>query len=355
MATHPPTPRPVSAQRYFVRRVAVGVAIGVLLILLGSLVGRVLGGGDGSPDRIGPGAPTDPAAARPVTDPTDQRSTDQSSTGGVDEGAVTAGGGVDEGALAAGVEAAGAVADEVAAVDDGAAAAPTDRRVPTVDDPARVLIMGDSGGGTFGPYLERLLGQTGVVASQLEYKVSSGLARPDFYDWHAALAEKVPAFDPDIVVITFGGNDGQFLADSSGRSVVGQARPDSDNAEWTAEYRARVRRVVEYLLDRPGLTLVWVGIPNHADPDVRFRMQVQDQAVKAELAEWPQVRFVDAWTRFEGRNGGFAQFVIDPRDGVGKSVRASDGFHLNQTGAEILAIDIAGVVFDELRERGADL
>ena len=100
---------------------------------------------------------------------------------------------------------------------------------------------------------------------------------------------------------------------------------------------------------------MWVGIPNHADPDVRFRMQVQDQAVKAELAEWPQVRFVDAWSRFEGRNGGFAQFVIDPRDGVGKSVRASDGFHLNQTGAEILAIDIAGVVFDELRERGADL
>lgn len=340
---HPPPRRPVSAQRYLVRRVAVGVVIGVLLILLWSLLGRVLGG-DGAQEQIGPapGGDASPSGESPI------------GVAGGSGGSGSGGSGGEE--LAAGVDAAGTVADDLATLADSEASdeAPS-ARVPTPDDPARVLIMGDSGGGTFGPYLERLLGETGLVASQLEYKVSSGLARPDFYDWNAALAEKVPAFEPDIVVITFGGNDGQFLADASGSSVVGQARTDSDNAEWIAEYRSRVRAVVEYLLDHDGLTLVWVGIPNHADPDVRFRMQVQDQAVKAELAEWPQVRFVDAWSRFEGRNGGFAQFVIDPRDGVGKSVRASDGFHLNQTGAEILAIDIAGVVLDELRERGADL
>jgi uncharacterized protein len=99
--------------------------------------------------------------------------------------------------------------------------------------------------------------------------------------------------------------------------------------------------------------VIWVGIPNHVDPDIRFRMQVQDEAVKAELAQHPSVRFVDAWNRFAGRNGGFAQFLIDPRDGQGKPVRAGDGFHLNQVGAEILAIDISLIVFDELRARGA--
>ena len=78
------------------------------------------------------------------------------------------------------------------------------------------------------------------------------------------------------------------------------------------------------------------------NPDVTARMAIQDQAAKAAAAERPEVIFIDTWKRFSGRDGGWAEFVIDPRDGEGKDVRADDGFHLNQTGAEILAIDIAG-------------
>ncbi len=69
----------------------------------------------------------------------------------------------------------------------------------------------------------------------------------------------------------------------------------------------------------------------------------------------PDVVFVDTWSRFSGRDGGWAEFVVDPRDKQGKDVRADDGFHLNQTGAEILAIDIAVEVQEVLRELGADL
>ena len=39
--------------------------------------------------------------------------------------------------------------------------------------------------------------------------------------------------------------------------------------------------------------------------------------------------------------------------GIGKDVRADDGFHLNENGAEILALDIAEVVKSDLRTRGA--
>ena len=65
--------------------------------------------------------------------------------------------------------------------------------------------------------------------------------------------------------------------------------------------------------------------------------------------------FVDTWTRFSGRDGNWAEFVVDPRDGVGKDVRADDGYHLNVTGAEILAIDIAVEVRDLLRDAGANI
>jgi uncharacterized protein len=225
-------------------------------------------------------------------------------------------------------------------------------RVPSAEDPARVLIVGDSDAGTFGPYLQQLLAATGIVETQLDYKVSSGLARPDFFDWPAELERVLPASDPDIVVVTFGGNDAQFLADGSGAAVVAQPRPDSDNGDWKAEYQQRAGAVMD-LLAQDGRSVIWVGIPNHIDPAVTFRMQLQDDAVRAAIAERPEIQFVDTWNRFRGRNGNFAQFVIDPRDGEGKAVRASDGFHLNQVGAEILAIDISQVVLDELRARGA--
>ena len=80
-----------------------------------------------------------------------------------------------------------------------------------------------------------------------------------------------------------------------------------------------------------------------------------DEVVRAESAKRPKVVFIDTWRRFSGRNGGWAEYVVDPRDGEGKAVRREDGFHLNVTGAEILALDIAEVIKNDLRTRGAQI
>ncbi len=228
--------------------------------------------------------------------------------------------------------------------------------VPSAGDPALVLIAGDSDAGTFGPYLDTLMGDTGVVRTQLDYKVSSGLARPDFFDWPNHFREIVPQVNPDIVVVTFGGNDPQGLtdgvkADGSPNFIVGEPSGEGDE-EWRAEYGRRVGDVMDYLSSE-GRTLVWVGIPNDDSADVTLRLRVQDEVVRAEAAKRPQVKFVDTWARFSGREGGWAEFVIDPRDNQAKDVRAEDGFHLNTPGAEILALDIADVIVADLRARGA--
>ncbi len=231
---------------------------------------------------------------------------------------------------------------------------PEDTGPPTAENPAVVLIAGDSDAGTFAPYLDRLLGDSELIDTELDYKVSSGLARPDYFDWNARLREQVPAVDPDIVVITFGGNDAQGLLDSSGGVVAFQPVPDSDNADWRAEYGKRVGEVMDFL-SGDGRTVIWVGIPNDDNPDVTFRMQVQDETAKAEAAKRPAIVFIDTWSRFSGRTGGWAEYVIDPRDGIGKDVRADDGFHLNETGAEILALDIAEAIKADLRSRGGEI
>jgi uncharacterized protein len=230
------------------------------------------------------------------------------------------------------------------------AAEPVDTGPASAENPATVFIVGDSDAGTFGPYLQTLLDGTGIVETQLDYKVSSGLARPDFFDWPAEIARKLPEVDPDIVVATFGGNDAQGLAIESGEFIVGD--PVANEAEWTEEYQRRAGAVMDQLLEG-GRTLIWVGIPNDDNPEVTARMAIQDRAAKAAAAERPEVIFVDTWKRFSGRDGGWAEFVIDPRDGEGKDVRAADGFHLNTTGAEILALDIAQAIRDTLRAQGA--
>ena len=52
--------------------------------------------------------------------------------------------------------------------------------------------------------------------------------------------------------------------------------------------------------------------------------------------------------------GGFAPYVVDPRDGVSKPVRSEkDGFHLNTVGEQILAQYVGDAVIGELRTRGA--
>lgn len=223
---------------------------------------------------------------------------------------------------------------------------------PSAANPAEVYIVGDSDAGTFGPFLRDLLDGTTVTSTSLNYKTSSGLARPDFFDWNAELTSKLPEVDPDIVVVTFGGNDAQGLRNADLTWVV--QNPVANEAEWTAEYVRRAGEIMDLLLadDR---SVIWVGIPSHRDPAVAERMAIQDRAAKAAAADRPRVVFIDTWTRFSGRDGGFAEFVVDPRDNVGKDVRLDDGFHLNVNGAEILALDIAGAVRDDLRARGANI
>lgn len=225
---------------------------------------------------------------------------------------------------------------------------------PTSANPARVYIVGDSDAGTFGPYLQTLLDGTLVVSSELNYKVSSGLARPDFFNWPEELEQKLPEVDPDIVVVTFGGNDAQGLSLPQEELEFMIGDPLQNEAEWSAEYQRRAGEVMDILL-QDDRHVIWVGIPNDDNPEVTAKLAIQDEAAKAAAAERPDVVFVDAWTRFSGRDGGWAEFVIDPRDNTGKDVRASDGFHLNQNGAEILAIDIAIEVQNELRAMGAAL
>ena len=148
--------------------------------------------------------------------------------------------------------------------------------------------------------------QTGMVTTTLDYKVSSGLSRPDFFDWPAHFAQQIPAVNPDIVIVTFGGNDAQGLRNVDKTWAV-QHVPGAggDDANWRTEYGKRVGAAMDYL-GGDNRTLIWVGIPNDDEPVNTARLQVQNEVVMAEAAKRPKVVFIDTWNRFSGLSGGYA-------------------------------------------------
>jgi hypothetical protein len=345
----------VSRQRYLVRRVVVCSAALLLVVGLIRLIGALVGGDDGSVESASnptPSATAGPVAlaASPTTvtddtapaDPADT-TTPASASSAPSPAAVDA---------SSPATAAGASTTTTSTTSTTAPSAATAAGPPTAADPARVLVVGDSDAGTFGPYLKVLLDDTELAETIVDYKVSSGLSRPDFFDWPAHLRATLPTADPDIVVVTFGGNDAQGISVASGEFIIGD--PVANEEEWSEEYTRRAGEVMDLLLEGDR-TVIWVGIPNDDNPEVTARMAVQDQAARAAAAARPDIEFVDTWARFSGRSGGWAEYVVDPRDGQGKDVRAGDGFHLNEIGAEILALDIAEVVKADLRARGADI
>jgi hypothetical protein len=106
-------------------------------------------------------------------------------------------------------------------------------------------------------------------------------------------------------------------------------------------------------LSSEGRTLIWVGIPNAESEDLTRRLTVLRDAVLAEAAKRPQVVLVDSWPMFSGVNGGYADYV--DINGDYTLVRADDGFHLNQAGADLLAGAISEKVVEALKELGAQL
>jgi len=62
-------------------------------------------------------------------------------------------------------------------------------------------VVGDSLGIDLGDSLVNDLANTGVVTATLDGKESTGLTRPDYYNWPAELQADLPKYDPQVVVI----------------------------------------------------------------------------------------------------------------------------------------------------------
>lgn len=220
-------------------------------------------------------------------------------------------------------------------------------RVPSPTQPLRVWVGGDSIAGYLGQGMVDLGGQRGDLAVHSHYQVSTGLTRPDYYDWPAHLEEDMRAYDPEVVILLVGGNDDQPLSLGDGSYA------DFGSQAWIAEYSRRVGAVMDGLLAEHRM-VVWVGLPVMRSADFDSRMQVENAAYRNQAAPRPGVLYVDARVLLSGAGGGYSPYLPDA-SGAPTLVRAPDGVHLSPDGGRRLASTVLDDILGALRADDVDV
>ncbi len=213
-----------------------------------------------------------------------------------------------------------------------------DLRTPTPDDPLRIWVGGDSMSQVFGQSLVAFAGESDVLTSSLDYRISTGLTRPDYFNWPAHLAAELDRLDPEALVIMFGANDAQGLETDDGQVFA------LLSDEWIAEYRRRVAGTMDLLQDPDGERIVyWVGQPAMRSGDFDRRIRGLNTIYREEAESRPWVVYVDSHAMFSNDAGEYEAF-LPGLDGRVQDLRQGDGIHLSRAGGDLLARTVLDMV-----------
>ena len=202
-----------------------------------------------------------------------------------------------------------------------------------------ILIVGDSMiAGGFGIVLERALRKEHGYTTVRRGKSSSGLARPDFFDWMNEAKRLVKERKPDYSVVMFGGNDVQGLYHTKAMRKDGAPKwLKWGNEQWPVEYARRVNELCDILSpeDQP---IFWVGLPTMRPDYFRSKCEKVNTIYRAECAIRPDATYIDTWNVLADDKGEYTDSIcIEPPE-EGKRckktrVRAGDGIHINAAGS----------------------
>jgi hypothetical protein len=215
-------------------------------------------------------------------------------------------------------------------------------RAPTVEEPLRVYIGGDSIVRDAGDAFLQLAAGSPILDPTLHYENATGLTRPDAYDWPAALVDDMATHRPDVAIILFGGNDSQGIQTPTGEVFQTVSEPG-----WQAEYARRVGGVMD-LLRADGRVVLWVGLPPMREAGFDGRVDILNGIYAGEAERRPWVTYVDTFPLFGDADGDYVAQGPGP-DGSPVDLRQDDGIHLSSPGATVLARALLDRIDAELR------
>lgn len=207
---------------------------------------------------------------------------------------------------------------------------------PWPEGAPRVLVIGDSN--LYGPIGEVV--QEGLVASGYAVwrrgRPSTGLSRPDRFDWFEQARGMIDEARPAVIITQFGGNDVLYLRFRGDRK---RRVPFRDEAAWSREYGARVRDFLS-LLAGDGRRVVLLSPTNRGLglAEVERVRAVQREAAGAVAG----VTFVDMFPLTSDEQGRWLRAVVE--DGRRVVVRRWDTVHFNEAGGAVVGARVLEVL-----------
>jgi hypothetical protein len=218
---------------------------------------------------------------------------------------------------------------------------PEDRPLPKPfkGHPMHLYVAGDSMMGLPGMALVNLSNKTKLIKPMLDYHISTGLVRPDFFNWPAQLQSQVKAFDPGAVAVMFGANDNQPVQTASGD--IHQFGSDG----WKKEYRKRVEDAVALMFQGGVRRIYWIGQPIMPSGSYNDQIKLMNDIYASVAEKTFGVDYIDAYKLLSNGSGQYSQYLPD-KNGEMQQVREQDGEHLTYAGG----LRIAQAVVDAIKK-----
>ncbi len=210
---------------------------------------------------------------------------------------------------------------------------PTTTQALRTVSPSKPLLVwagGDSLGEYVGSRLQYRIIDTDLAQVALDYHISTGITRPDYFDWPVELssvmdAEGDPSMRPEALIFMAGGNDDQPM-------MNGERKLLTNSPAWLREYRHRVAVMMD-ITAYEGVRFYWVGLPPMREPRrEQIATNINDiLAEEASKREW--VTFLDIRPLLLNEDGVYDQYIVGP-DGEPHKARERDGVHVTSQASQ---------------------
>ncbi len=200
-------------------------------------------------------------------------------------------------------------------------------KLPDYGKPLKILIIGDSmmmeG---LGPTLQKSLRKRFDVQVVREGRYSSGLSKPDFFNWPENLKKLLEKHNPNLLIISLGANDTQDI-------MVGKRRFRIDTEGWERVYAIRVINFLELATDN-NRKVLWVSLPVMGRMPYANRTRLIN-AITADMSSfYPAVAYENI-EHLLTLNGKYTSFIKDKNNNSIR-LRSKDKIHVSTAGGQIL-------------------
>jgi uncharacterized protein len=198
-------------------------------------------------------------------------------------------------------------------------------------DPLKVWVAGDSLAEVPGQGLERA-SNPALDVLPVESRLSTGLARPDLFNWYTRFMQVVSTLHPKVAVLSFGADDAHgYMAGVPGGKTIGPL----GSASWDAEYKRRVDGVTREL-NAAGVYVMWLGLPIPDGPGFKKSFPIVNRILESVArAHSKTAAYVDTWHLLDDAHGRYTPYLRV--HGKLTLMRLPDGVHYTGAAGDLIA------------------